>query len=35
MKDLYTENFNTLMKKLKTQINRKIPGICGSEELIS
>ena len=34
-KDVYTENYKTLMKKLKkTQINGKISSVHGFEELI-
>ena len=35
MKDLYTENYKTLIKKLKkTQTNGKISHVHASEELI-
>ena len=35
MKDLYAENFKTLMKKTEDTNKQKKSDICGSEELIS
>ena len=35
MRDLYTKNYKTLLKKIqKMQINRKPPPICGLGDLI-